>query len=55
MKFLTVRHPPVHARQQAVQGGNLANDLYVRRFLELERKLIHAPFDFGAAVLCRKS
>ena len=40
MKFLTVRHPPVHSRQQAVQGGNLTTDLYVGRSLEVERQLV---------------
>ena len=50
MKFLAVRHPPVHPRQQAVQGENLANDLYVRRSLEVEQQLVplkNTPFVIG--------
>jgi hypothetical protein len=36
MNFAVVRYPPFHPSKQTVQGGNLANDLYVRRPLELE-------------------
>jgi len=55
MNFLALRQTAVHLRKEPVQGGNLANDLYMRRSLKLERKLIHAPFNFGTAVLCRES
>jgi hypothetical protein len=54
MNFIAVRPPPFHASEQAVQGGNLANDLYVRRSLELEGQFVHAPLDLLTGVLSRE-
>jgi len=45
----------IHPGEQAVQGGDLSDDLFVFGALKPERQLIHAPFDLGARELLRQN